>query len=84
MAHIPPAQGLGPAALIFSLVSPQFLEERVGRTHLTGLMPPSLPVPTPSGYLWTCPWGVGCAREKALTLEEGLKEGRDQSQGVLG
>lgn len=33
VAHVPPAQGLGPGALTFSLVSPQFLEERVGRTH---------------------------------------------------
>ncbi|XP_044083572.1 zinc finger protein 385A isoform X1 [Neovison vison] len=29
VAHIPPAQGLGPGALTFSLVSPQFLEEKM-------------------------------------------------------
>ena len=49
MAHIPPAQGLGPGALTFSLVSPQFLEERLGRTPGPGLMPssPSHPAPHP-------------------------------------
>ena len=47
VAHIPPAQGLGPGTLTFSLVSPPFLEERVGRTHQTGLLPSSLPTSHP-------------------------------------
>lgn len=43
VAHIPPAQGLGPGALTFSPVSPPLPEERVKSTHLTGPSPCPLP-----------------------------------------
>lgn len=66
VAHIPPAQGLGPGALTFSLVSPQFLEERVGRTHAPGWCPLAHP-PPPLVGIYGLKVREGCVEEKRLS-----------------